>query len=264
MDFSREWIEILNRVRQISDSNGGFTWFRGMSSSDYKLNSGIFRGANSYEDVLKNEITYYHVFKGMGHMEHGKEDWDLLYVMQHHGVRTRLLDWSDSFAVALFFAYSTWDQNSDAAVWVLKPSKLNILNIGYNGLKIPGTRKESYLEYIRNTNYDTTVAIYPPKNSKRMVAQQGVFTLQGNGMVPLEEERNGQLLAKKFLEKIIIPKELASDIKMYLKLSGMNYYTLFPDLDGLAKFVNNDYTIANYENNNVLVPDIPESDEEVS
>lgn len=267
LTFSKEWIDILNRVQQIIRRNiQTTTWYRGMSNAGFKLNAGIFRGdLPDISTVTDYESNYYHIFKSMGHMEHNKNDWDLLYVMQHHGVKTRLLDWSESFTVALFFAYSTWDQKSDAVVWALNPTKLNLASYGTENLKVFGEKDDSYLDFIMNEANQLTTAIYPLKNSKRMVAQQGVFTLQGNAMLSLEEEQDGKLLSEKILEKIVIPKELASDVKTYLALSGSNYYTLFPDLDGLAKHLNNLFPIElekiEYE---ILVPDLPDNGEKVS
>jgi len=75
-----------------------------------KLNSGIYREELKNDtSYLATEKTYYNIFKRMGHIHHNDEDWNLLFTMQHHGVMTRLLDWTESFAVALFFAYDNWN-----------------------------------------------------------------------------------------------------------------------------------------------------------
>lgn len=45
--------------------------------------------------------------------------------MQHYGVPTRLLDWSENPLVALYFAVENKDKETDAAIWMLRPNKLN-------------------------------------------------------------------------------------------------------------------------------------------
>ena len=50
--------------------------------------------------------------------------------MQHHGVPTPLLDWSESFACALYFASEGWESNSEAAVYMMYPQLINDYSIG--------------------------------------------------------------------------------------------------------------------------------------
>lgn len=256
MSFSKEWIDILNNVNKALNTSR--VWFRGMSDASFKLNSGVFRETKTRDELLALEKANYYLFRNMGMLDHEKNDWDLLYIMQHHGVKTRLLDWTESFAVALFFAYSTWEQKSDAVVWILNPKQLNYINTGTNGYKVLGSSGQNYLKHILNNKNDASIAIFPIKNNKRVIAQQGVFTIQGNKMVPLEEEQDGRLITEGILKKIVIPKELAPDVETFLKLSGINYYSLFPDLDGLAKYINNPRSLNNMETKKEIIPDIPD------
>lgn len=240
MGYSRKWTEILNQVKDYGQ-NKGFVYYRGHSNSNFKLNSGLFREYhNSIEDYSASERMKYNHFKTLGHLEHGERSWDLLYVMQHYGVRTRLLDWSESFNTALFFAYINWDPMvSSACVWMLNPGPLNSYSLGKPYLLDPNTEFGDYEHFIFDNNkHAHSVAIYPPKNSKRMVAQQGVFTIQGDSMNPLEDEFNGELVRNGHLIKITLDLDIIDDIRMYLWQSGVNYYTQFPDLEGLAKYIN--------------------------
>lgn len=240
MTFSPYWMSIMEQVRIFNEKNT-FVWFRGQNNSDYELHSGLFRDDLLVLDVyLSREILRYQEFLNLGHLDHGKSDWDLLYIMQHHGVKTRLLDWTESFATALFFACINWKyEDCNACVWMLAPSELNYLSIKKDALYLPD-EEEKYEDFIykKNNFPKSALALYPVRNSKRIVAQQGTFTLQGNSMLPLEQDLNGDLVKNDHLVKLVLTPEIINDIDYFLKLSGVNYYTLFPDLDGLAKFVN--------------------------
>lgn len=180
----------------------------------------------------------YKIFKRMGHVHHNEEDWNLLYTMQHHGVRTRLLDWTESFAVALFFAYDNWDYDkTDSVIWLLDPFGLNQLTLDEQKFYIPDKPYEGYIEK-KVDFYPNTLALYPVRNSSRIISQQGMFTLQGTVNQPIEEEFDGKLLDMDILKKITLSHRVKDDIKMYLKQNGMSDFSLFPNLDGLAKYIN--------------------------
>ncbi|MGG6309807.1 FRG domain-containing protein [Paenibacillus macerans] len=247
MGYSQEWLHILNLVQEFS-SKRGIVFFRGHPNSNFKLHSGLFREPLiTLEDFLVSEQVRYNHFKTLGHLDHGgMASWSLLYLMQHYGVKTRLLDWSESFAAALFFAYTKWDPltNPEACVWMLDPGALNIQAMGVQHLIDPITNGD-YEEFLRTDKSfaDYSIALFPPKNSKRMTVQQGVFTLQGNSTKPLEAEFNGELMKTGELVKIPLGIGLIDDIRSYLLQAGVNYYTLFPDLDGLARKINDPFLV---------------------
>jgi hypothetical protein len=158
--------------------------------------------------------------------------------MQHRGVKTRLLDWAESFAVALFFALDGSPVMQEPCVWMLVPEELNKESVGRCEVLAPQTM--SYpCDYI---DLDAppcvpTKAIYPIKNTARIAAQQGVFTVQGNSLVPLPQEFGGALVTKGFLRQLLIPLEALPDAGRFLRANGINHFSLFPDLDGLARYV---------------------------
>lgn len=238
MAFSDKWKEILDEVDSFSKENHGIIWYRGINNADYKLDSGLFRLqiSNDVKDYISLEQQMYNYFKSLGALLHsGEEGWKLLYTMQHHGVRTRLLDWTESFAVALFFAISNWNGCDKAVIWMLNPLKLNMESTGNEEILSP--IKMDYRIMFQNPS-QRTIAIYPIKNNLRIAAQHGVFTVQGNSLQSLEDEFKSSLIDKGKMKKIELPIEIREDAICYLRHNGINYFSLFPDLDGLAKHIN--------------------------
>jgi hypothetical protein len=235
--FTNEWTKIMNQISNFQGGNFN-TWFRGHNDADFKLNSGLYREKlKKPGDYIATENSYYNLFKRMGYVHHREDDsWKLLFLMQHYGVKTRLLDWSESFAVALYFAYEGWTKNKNAAVWLLDPLALNekILK-----KKVFFTPRNSYEDLISSTKFnDNSLAIYPMRNSSRINSQHGMFTIQGKFGIPLEDEFNGKLFEEGVLQKVEITEDLREDVIKYLKLVGINDFTLFPELEGLAKYIN--------------------------
>lgn len=238
MSYSAKWIDILNLIKDFYYSRG-IVFFRGHPDSKYELHSGLFREAHSNLDgYLISEKVKYSQYLTLGHMEHSSRGWNLLYIMQHHGVRTRLLDWTESFATALFFAYINWDitKSPSCCVWMLDPSALNIRSTNNPALVNADNYFGNFEKCLANSKhcFANSVALYPERNNKRIIAQQGLFTLQGNTLLPLEKELNDD----EALIKITIDYTMIEDVKSFLQTAGVNYHTLFPDLDGLAKYVN--------------------------
>lgn len=238
MAFLDVWKEILDEVDSFSKKNHGIIWYRGINSVDYKLDSGLFRLqiSDDVRDYISLEEQMCIYFKSLGALLHCEEEsWRLLYTMQHHGVKTRLLDWTESFAVALYFAISNWNGHGKAVIWMLNPLKLNLESTGKEEILLPS--KMDYRDMFQNPS-QRTIAIYPIKNNLRITAQHGVFTVQGNSLLSIEDEFESSLIDKGKMKKIELPIEVREDAICYLRHNGINYFSLFPDLDGLAKHIN--------------------------
>ncbi|XEC97298.1 FRG domain-containing protein [Paenibacillus tarimensis] len=235
------WNNIIDKVQYFKKNNRN-TCFRGQGNSSWELKSSLFRqNLSTLNQFLNNERTRYNLFKNLGHIYHNEDDWTLVYIMQHHGVKTRLLDWTEAFATALFFASSSWDENVPITIWMLNPLELNRKTLG--SPQFYTTYNRFYSEKIKNNNGgkgfpDNSIALHPVRNNTRIVAQQGVFTIQGNTLDPLDKEFNGDLIKEGILERIDIDIKYREDVMVFLELSGINPFSIFPDLEGLARYVN--------------------------
>lgn len=242
MGYSKEWNDILEFICDFEDKTFmNRVWFRGHSSSSYLLKSGLFR--EKHDDLLSYlfiEADNYTSFSNLGsHLHNNLSGWELLFLMQHHGVRTRLLDWTESFAVALFFACAGWKDNNNARIWLLDPAELNRLSI-----ETPTTTTVETIGRYEECIHDQTIftnnsiAIFPPRNNNRITRQRGTFTLQGNTLLSLDEEFDGELLENKALTFIDLSPDLKIDAQRYLNHCGIDYFSMYPDLEGLANYVN--------------------------
>jgi hypothetical protein len=147
-------------------------------------------------------------------------DWDLLVIAQHFGMKTRLLDWTSNPLAALWFACNDW-REGDVYVYVLTA--------------------DEFLSESDKGPFDTgkTMVIRPTLNNLRIIAQHGWFTAhkysqKTNRFVPLENNKQ----IKKAVIEIHIPEALRKSLLNSLERHGISSRTLFPDLEGLCKFLN--------------------------
>lgn len=229
-------------------------WFRGHSKVFNELTPGIFRQKFKLNNILKPNLEqeFAEEFKRkapslVSNLPETNNHLEWLFLMQHHGVPTRLLDWSENILVATFFVVSD-NVASDGELWSMLPWKLNG-NLGFWGLPIDISRELNFLaseifhtnpeELAKNLNIKTTpispLAFLPPLKHPRMTSQQSAFTIhpRGNNTKTITET----LTEEKFLTRYIIPKELKRSFRRNLSALGVDYKSIFPDLEGLAKTI---------------------------
>lgn len=236
--YSQAWKAILDRVDDFM-ADTDCIWFRGHSNQFYPLKSGLFRlDFLEIEEYINFEKKIYTYYKDMGYLLHDHAgSWQLLYSLQHHGGKTRLLDWTESLAVAVYFALRSWKSGS-ACIWLLKPKELNFLAMGKRQIISPVQQDWPQSEEYSMGKNQHSIAIYPIKNTVRSTMQQGVFTVQGNVMTTLDKEFEGRLITQGYLKVITLHEDVRSDALRFIKQNGIHHFSLFPELDGLAKYLN--------------------------
>lgn len=153
--------------------------------------------------------------------------------MQHYGLPTRLLDWSESLLVAAFFAIRL-EHRSSATIWLLAPGKLNEQSIGPLIPFLADKRVTPLLDAAfsgtGNSGEQPSIATYAPRTDRRMAAQLGNYTIHGS-REPLELHP----ASSNFLARIVIPASSYHKIRADLSVCGVRLSSLFPDLSHLAQ-----------------------------
>lgn len=167
-----------------------------------------------------------------------REEWEWMFLMQHHRANTRLLDWTESPLAALHFAVnSERNQKRSGAVWCLDPVALNrAANLKFDfDAEIPafGLDKtlESYLPSRVQSNPSglSPIAIVGPRNTPRMAAQLGTFTINHRIHTPIEKLGDGR-----HTWRWVIPASSKKHLSRELRLLEISTLTLFPELDRVA------------------------------
>ncbi|MCH5254293.1 MAG: FRG domain-containing protein [Lachnospiraceae bacterium] len=213
-------------------------WFRGQGLNTYLLKPSLFRTKNGVKKERELFYEYVRLATGIGLTRNN--DWENLIDMQHYGVPTRLLDWTSNLGIALYFATTSSINDFPMSLYIMDPLGLNELSMK-NEIPIL-TNKTVELSYIDNyINRKPFPARYPiavkcDNINSRVKAQSGMFTIHGDEDNDEEIDIITSLLDKKsYIYKIEISYKAHSSIKEYLDITGINDYTIFPDIQGIAR-----------------------------
>jgi len=221
-------------------------WYRGQGNFEWELTPEIERhkflktvdeGGNPQPGILRSrELTINKEFKRRAApmLSRGTDYIDIYLLARHHGLPTRLLDWTRNPLAALFFAVT--DQcDKDGSLIVLEPKcvlgndKIMDPISDMNHDLISSLMKYSFEQdpaYSKIDNY--VLSIFPDLQSGRMLNQDSVFTLHMPGAVLIDSSND-------YVEKYLIPQGVKMDLQIILRRLGISWASLFPDLDHLVK-----------------------------
>lgn len=225
-------IRIINNIDQFMERLREITYtaiFRGQSDEAYHLVPSVFRPLEEKlkradrkaatdkeaDEVLKKETKMLEHFKRaaipyLSRVPPHEDDWQWLALARHHTLPTRLLDWTEYAAVALFFAVENLDNDDrNSAVWVAQ---------------VPP-------EYPREKGPFGIDQIYlyrPPHIATRITVQRSCFTVHPTHYLTYQYIWRG-------LEKWIVPSNQRESFRNDLKKLGVTKSVLFPEPDVIAR-----------------------------
>ncbi len=231
--------------------------YRGQANSSWGLQSSLERvvgthwnskSAQRFEDFsLERFQSKFHLYDTENCQPNSKLAW--LATMQHYGTPTRLVDFSESPYIALYFALETFNysENANFSLFMLDYSAILDQSIHYiqsvdrdfreTRQSIQGKQDEIFDRIVDRFSYDIAWITEPKILNARIDRQSGSFLLSGNRSKKIEEVLSSDLYKDVEMQKMEIPCDLAPGIFALLRKMNITSKTLYGDLDGLAKSI---------------------------
>lgn len=221
--------------------------FRGLPRAGMPLTSSLIRLAGQ-ADVGRVELALLRNFRKYAHSEGEQAGtvWDWLALGQHRGLPTRLLDWTYSPLVALHFATDApADMDRDGIVWCVNfveanrrlPPRLRRI-MQREGSETLTTDMLAPFASLRAfdalARAPFLVFLEPPTIDRRILNQHALFSLMSSPRAVMDDwlGRHPELV-----RRVVVPAELKWEIRDKLDQANVNERILFPDLDGLSRWL---------------------------
>ena len=268
----KNWQEVLAEVNKRikkTRSEGESIWFRGQNepwpvrSKLHRYILDLEKSAGKEGQVSRKELAslllreFQTMFQVFGQksvhllppIEQGP--WGRVFSMQHYGIPTPLVDFSESFALAVYMANWNRDPNKDAAIYILEPLKMNAQShVGPHQVALnddsPGFVSRALTELYHPTLYSSvpeeiiapeelkdrtqlpSLAVTPTAINGRMRAQKAAFVLSSPSFDPIDEASEDAIL------KIVLSASTYEDSIDWLNLVGFEHVEYFPDIWGVS------------------------------
>ncbi|NVM55416.1 MAG: FRG domain-containing protein [Candidatus Helarchaeota archaeon] len=241
--------------------------FRGLSDSSYKLKTTLMRLSGPYTKLESHLLVNFRRYSGL---ETVKFDslWYWMSLGQHHGLPTRLLDWTYSPLVAMHFATANIQKfHIDGVIWVVDFSKTqeflpDKLKVASEKIRSPVFPIETLDDVITGDTQSLNnviealnklksmskskfvVFMEPPSIDDRIQNQFALFSFMSDETLSLDDWLKKQD-APDLWRKIIIPASLKGEIRDKLDQSNISERILFPGLDSVSKWLARHYSTIN-------------------
>lgn len=243
----KSWDDFRTRIRRKSYRK----WiYRGQSNAEWQLQSSLYRSiyqARFIRDMAGipgssinhrlNEENMLERFKScahlhLSHLPRSRDSLSWLALMQHHGAPTRLLDFSFSPYIALYFALESG--SDDSAIYMLNHDAIR----KDDDLHFGDSRKEIYERVMYGDDYKDEICLFafePEFANQRLIAQQGLFVATNHVDYSHEDALKEYNLRSLDACKIIIPKQLRYEGIRMLHQMNISSATIYPGLDGFCR-----------------------------
>lgn len=262
--FSGSWNDSISRYRS------PFV-FRGLSDAGYRLETSLIRLGGPYWELEKHLLRNFRKYAQASKEGEPDSIWPLLALAQHHGLPTRLLDWTYSPYIALHFALANLERfDTDGVIWCVDFGKAHhylpdrfkrhLAREGAQAFTVElltsiGRREQeeclppgrSFQEYAQTlTHFDEMgedneflLFFEPPSVDQRIVNQYALFSVMTNSQRVVDDWLSQH---PDLYRRIIIPAHLKWECRDKLDSCNITERVLFPGLDGLSSWLRRHYS----------------------
>lgn len=242
--FADAWDEDIQRYRS-------HCAYRGLSDAEYSLETTLIRLGGPFQRLEKHLLRNFRKYAHRRVVER-ETLWHWMSVAQHHGLPTRLLDWTYSPLIALHFATVNIEKyDCDGVIWSanyretheqlprglrepLEQEGANIYTVDLLSKLIPA------LDDMETLSEEPYVLFFePPSIDDRIVNQHAFFSVASDSALTLDTwlERRASIG-----RRILIPAKLKWEIRDKLDQANITERVLFPGLDGLSHWLSRHYS----------------------
>ncbi|MGQ7870788.1 FRG domain-containing protein [Sunxiuqinia sp. sy24] len=242
--YQESWKPHLSRYR--SDYA-----FRGLSDSSYELKNSFLRNCGHRPDLEYHLLRNFRKYSLSKDAQLSASFWRSLVMAQHHGLPTRLLDWTYSPFIAMHFATANTEKyNLDGVIWKVDFVKVNKLvsepmnrllcEEKCNAFTVEMLEESimSLSDFDKKLNKEQVIFFEPPSIDQRIVNQYAFFSVMSQSTSIMDEWLVNH---PELYRRIIIPKELKWEVRDKLDQANITERVLFPGLDGLATWLKRHY-----------------------
>jgi hypothetical protein len=258
VDRARSWTELIEQLYADSWNPDMQRFrspyaFRGLASCTHDLSNSLIRLSAGRIEINKLEFSLLRNFRKYAHAQAAASAdsiWHWLALGQHHGLPTRLVDWTYSPFVALHFSTEhPSDFNCDGVVWcvnfveanrLLPPRLKSILEEEHSDM----FTVEMLGEFPSLRAFDSlgaepfVIFIEPPSLDTRILNQFSLFSLMPTASARLDHWLEAH---PRLFRRVTVPSELKWEVRDKLDQANINERTLFPGLDGLSRWLERYY-----------------------
>lgn len=225
--------------------------FRGLSDASYQLKNSFLRNSGNHPEFEYHLLRNFRKYARTTEPNQTSTQWRSLVLAQHHGLPTRLIDWTYSPFIAMHFATANTEKfDIDGVIWQLDFVKINQLspeplqtilkNEKCNAFTVEMLEESfsSLSKFDDVTGHGHAIFFEPPSLDDRIVNQFALFSVMTS---PTSIFDDWLLKHPGLYRRLIIPKELKWEIRDKLDQANITERVLFPGLDGLAHWLKRHY-----------------------
>lgn len=239
------------------ERNRSYVLYRGVTDADFPMETSLKRNCKQKQSVIESSILRnFSKYAASETPMLNTSIWSQMALGQHHGLPTRLLDWTYSPLIALHFATSEDNladlDTHDAAIWQIDISELNrLLPLSYQAMlekekaslftiDMLDALAQSTEIYDRDMENRSMVLLEPPSIDQRIINQYAYFSIIPMKIGSIEDFLNE---CTQNTIRYILPKELKWRIRDMLDQMNVNERITHPGLDGLSAWLKRHYYV---------------------